>query len=580
MNSFYDPIIEQIENLESFTNLIDWFVNYEGKTPIDKVLEAKIIEIIKNPDYKVINEKSVFKNLNKDNLCEFFLGFFSKLDNSSKIFQYVIGKPNKYNSLNNIFNLVRNFRGKFNLILSTESKRLAIDEMFNINIKILKDFIDIFELQSLLFDPDTTNNYFISNRINSMIEDNKVKLDNLIKYIDILFEFNQNFTTELNYKKLFELALADKKLFNIVKKLLLYYPFETANILKYYLTIDETKQACDLVKEDNLRKYINQDIYNQIILQSKCKSLRFHLKRYINYEIDIQYLLELFIDDNDLTTYLCNMLCKKNFYAECFHILKSVDFDLNSIKLDDENQKELMNYLSQFLPRKNVNKNYYYTYTKENLQLFCTVNELSIKVDDYFGPHDEQKYLKIDISSKNIKFIDKIEDVRRYFRLFNDSKYIGLDLEWKPNMCSLETSKGVSLMQLASLNYVCIIDMLALNANEEFINLFNEHFKDKVLIGFGYKNDVKNIKGDLKKFLIEAQSIDLADIYLLIHKKNSPSLNELCKLYLGKELDKYPQLSNWDLRPLHLKQIHYAALDAFILLKLYDKMSIYTNKNI
>ena len=37
-------------------------------------------------------------------------------------------------------------------------------------------------------------------------------------------------------------------------------------------------------------------------------------------------------------------------------------------------------------------------------------------------------------------------------------------------------------------------------------------------------------------------------------------------------MSKYEQISNWSHRPLRKSQIHYAAMDAFILLKIYDTM--------
>lgn len=41
---------------------------------------------------------------------------------------------------------------------------------------------------------------------------------------------------------------------------------------------------------------------------------------------------------------------------------------------------------------------------------------------------------------------------------------------------------------------------------------------------------------------------------------------------LEKELSKFEQCSAWDCFPLRKAQIHYAALDSFILIKIYEEL--------
>lgn len=57
-------------------------------------------------------------------------------------------------------------------------------------------------------------------------------------------------------------------------------------------------------------------------------------------------------------------------------------------------------------------------------------------------------------------------------------------------------------------------------------------------------------------------------------------LNLLLIINLGKQLSKFEQISNWSLRPLRRTQLHYGAMDAYILVKLYEEFSGVFEKNV
>lgn len=48
-----------------------------------------------------------------------------------------------------------------------------------------------------------------------------------------------------------------------------------------------------------------------------------------------------------------------------------------------------------------------------------------------------------------------------------------------------------------------------------------------------------------------------------------PGLSDICEKILGKPLDETMQGSDWGRRPLMREQVMYAALDAYILIKIY-----------
>ena len=72
---------------------------------------------------------------------------------------------------------------------------------------------------------------------------------------------------------------------------------------------------------------------------------------------------------------------------------------------------------------------------------------------------------------------------------------------------------------------------------------------------------------------IKANLVDVAEEYKKMNKEDSKSsLEHLCKKSMQKKLSKFVQCSGWHNRPLRLAQLHYAALDAVMPLKIYQHL--------
>lgn len=67
--------------------------------------------------------------------------------------------------------------------------------------------------------------------------------------------------------------------------------------------------------------------------------------------------------------------------------------------------------------------------------------------------------------------------------------------------------------------------------------------------------------------------IDTCKVFKAIypHERFS-SLAFICSKLLGKEVCKKQTLTNWGRRPLRLNQLHYAAMDAYSVIKIYEKL--------
>ncbi|KRX09305.1 Ribonuclease H-like domain [Pseudocohnilembus persalinus] len=110
-------------------------------------------------------------------------------------------------------------------------------------------------------------------------------------------------------------------------------------------------------------------------------------------------------------------------------------------------------------------------------------------------------------------------------------------------------------------------------------------------LGFSVQNDIQHLKkhfriasrefqnnnsNNIKNGIINktgCQIIDLEDLGKLKLEQNFKSLADLVKLiYKDRIFSKCEQFSNWVYRPLRLAQIHYAALDAYICINLYQNL--------
>jgi ribonuclease D len=67
--------------------------------------------------------------------------------------------------------------------------------------------------------------------------------------------------------------------------------------------------------------------------------------------------------------------------------------------------------------------------------------------------------------------------------------------------------------------------------------------------------------------------VDITQIFKTLNPNEKfSSLSFLCLKFLNRRLSKYEQRSNWNRRPLRKAQIHYAALDAFACVLIYEKL--------
>jgi hypothetical protein len=198
---------------------------------------------------------------------------------------------------------------------------------------------------------------------------------------------------------------------------------------------------------------------------------------------------------------------------------------------------------------------------------------------DIFGPSDSS-FLSLPLPQEAVRMVDTPEQVSQ---LEWGSQAYGIDCEWRPNLIKFE-SFPVSILSVAceTVRYrqeVLIIDMLALKdcglLDDKLHALFNS--SSIIKIGMAFQGDLKMLRSSYPAFKAFHEPLrayaDMLDGYKSVFSNQSPGgLAGICQSLLGKPLCKAKQRSNWNRRPLRSGQLHYAALDAHVQIRVWQEL--------
>ena len=183
---------------------------------------------------------------------------------------------------------------------------------------------------------------------------------------------------------------------------------------------------------------------------------------------------------------------------------------------------------------------------------------------------------------------DPAELLHQFSLLENDSeRTIGFDCEWGDAM------RGVALLQLSNLTLSLLLDIPALTSTTEGCNalratvgkLFSGSTKVQNVIGFGCKEDFTRLRASSigpDHWFPQKERLFAKDLRSIIAETNPElggrggmhvGLSRACEHFLGKQLDKAEQCSDWSTRPLSPEQREYAALDAWSCTAIYKKIA-------
>ena len=153
---------------------------------------------------------------------------------------------------------------------------------------------------------------------------------------------------------------------------------------------------------------------------------------------------------------------------------------------------------------------------------------------------------------------------------------VGFDIEWKPQYVSKKkggTENKTAVLQLGVESSCLVLHLWNMKTPPKL--LASVLSDEKILkVGSGILQDVAKLKRDTG-----LKCVGLVDTQTLAKSVGIPAsqklgLQSLALRFLGIQLDKPKSVSksNWEKYPLTVKQINYAALDAWIGLKIYQHL--------
>ena len=166
-----------------------------------------------------------------------------------------------------------------------------------------------------------------------------------------------------------------------------------------------------------------------------------------------------------------------------------------------------------------------------------------------------------------IELIENSERMPEIFKILSSAKVLGFDTETRPSFSKGE-SYPVALLQLATPDCAYIFRLSKMALPRELISLFSN--PDIIKAGVAIRDDLKALQK-----LVPFNPQGFVDLAKEVEKVEFTSLGlrALTGIFLGLRLSKAAKVTNWERATLTEAQIKYAASDAVVGLKIYEKLS-------
>lgn len=165
-----------------------------------------------------------------------------------------------------------------------------------------------------------------------------------------------------------------------------------------------------------------------------------------------------------------------------------------------------------------------------------------------------------------IQVVDNIMGLNKAVKMLDQYPYLGFDTETKPAF-----RKGVyhhvSLLQLAVKDMVFLVRLNKLGFPDILQELFFN--RDRLKVGISIRDDLVELK-KLADFNPDG-IVELNEVAKDLGVVRQGARN-LTATFLGFRISKSQQTSNWENERLSQKQQRYAATDAWVCFRIYDKL--------
>ena len=180
--------------------------------------------------------------------------------------------------------------------------------------------------------------------------------------------------------------------------------------------------------------------------------------------------------------------------------------------------------------------------------------------------HDEIGNLPLKFFNGKIVLITEERKLKQAFSEIADQEVIGFDTETRPSFKKGEFHK-VSLLQIALPAKVFLIRLNHTGMGSPIIKFLENEKIQKV--GVGVRDDIKALH-KLSRF----RAGGFTELSAMAREAGLQveSVKKLTALLLGFRISKSAQTSNWESPILTSKQLEYAATDAWVCLKIYEKL--------
>lgn len=168
-----------------------------------------------------------------------------------------------------------------------------------------------------------------------------------------------------------------------------------------------------------------------------------------------------------------------------------------------------------------------------------------------------------------IQVIDQADDVAEAMTDVNDQTFVGFDTETKPVFVKGQHN-DVSLAQIAIPGKVILIRLNQTGIPDELVSFFEN--EDILKIGIAQQRDISDLR-KLREFCA-AGFVNLDEEVSKIGIESN-GLRKLAGIILGIKISKSAQTSNWEADRLSSKQLTYAATDAWVCRKMYERVQPY-----